>query len=49
MGAQGNADIAQAYAKGLSYINTQSPYFKQYSFPVIEQGDPYLTGVDVAQ
>lgn len=46
MGAQENSDIAQAYAQGLSYINSQSPYFKQFSYPVIEQGDPYLTGVD---
>lgn len=41
IGAKSNADIAQAFRNGLTYINSQSPYFKQFSFPVIEN-DPLL-------
>jgi hypothetical protein len=41
IGAKSNADLAQAFANGLTYINSQSPYFKQFSYPVI-QNDPLL-------
>jgi hypothetical protein len=48
IGAQANADLAQAFASGLSYINSQSPYFKQFSFPVIEK-DPLLVAQGSSQ
>jgi hypothetical protein len=31
IGAKANADLARAFAAGISYINSQSPYFKQFS------------------
>lgn len=41
IGAQSNADLARAFAAGLQYINQQSPYFKQFNYPILEK-DPYL-------
>lgn len=41
IGAKANADLAQAYRNAITYINSQSPYFKQFSYPVIER-DPLL-------
>jgi hypothetical protein len=44
IGAKANADLARAFSNGLSYINSQSPYFKQFSYPVIERDPLLVTG-----
>jgi hypothetical protein len=46
MGAEDNADLARLFGAGLQYINQQSPYFKQFSYPIIER-DPLLVSAGV--
>ena len=40
--AKGNADLAKAFSAGVSYINQQSPYFKQYAYTGVIENDPLL-------
>lgn len=42
IGAEDNADLAQAFSNGLSYINSQSPYFKQFAYEGVIERDPLL-------
>jgi hypothetical protein len=46
MEAKANADLASAFRQAVTYINSQSPYFKQYSYHSIIEKDPYLLGTE---
>jgi hypothetical protein len=40
--AKANSDLAQAFAAGVHYINSQNTYFKQFSYHGVIEHDPYL-------
>lgn len=49
IGAESNADLSQTMARAVSYINQQSPYFRQFHYDGIIERDPYLLGEDVSE
>ena len=47
IGAKSNADLAKAFAAGVEYINSQSPYFKQFAYSGVIENDPLLVSTGV--
>lgn len=46
MEAKANADLAKAFQAAVSYMNSQSTYFKQYMYEGSIERDPYLLGLE---
>lgn len=47
IGAQANEDLRQMMAAGVSYINSQNTYFRDFHYHGAIEFDPYLSGVEV--